>query len=851
MFCQFKNYKMKKINLFLCLMLIPFISKAQTATILSGNILNLPYNQISLTLEIIGYDTVSMRKTYAYIETKIDDKGNFLFQTAEIKKANALCKFITPGEFTMLYLSPGDSIHMNLDYLRFDESITYSGRGAGKNNYRIEYFLKFEDRFEKAQLMSNSDVSGFQISYKAFHSERLDLLNLHYKMLWIDSSFFQIEQKRIQYESAADMLEYFKKHDALILFPKESIQFIRNSVREGLNVENMHNMDIYGIYEDLVLLYVDFELIHSEPPVEANLENLISFSNNNFSGISRKYVQHKLILNTLEKSNSNTGKALLLKYFSEKISDPDIIAMIKKESENLPGMDVRFDSEIVSLFLFIVAIILAILVLIYFFLKNNILHIRGVNYAKWLKYGILVFMGVLVIGFGQNHNALQYALIILFLTIIFATNTYLLIPKLALQKKYVSYILSAVLLIGLGLAFILFVNEYETNIIYHGIFILFWLTFLLASSWVFYYVSYVAKQGISFKQLIQEKQLNLEILSFTIIILLLNAVFAGTIYSAVKLSEVLAFYLAIVVFLIQNFYLVPKFLFKKRIPAFILSIFFLMLAWVSLFTIAGILETAVTMSKMNIPVTLKDLVNMKYELNANHLIIILILVFPAALYNYIKQLVLAQKDKGFSLFRAKEAELMHLRSQVNPHFLFNTLNTLYAYALQEKNEKTAEPIARLANMMRYMIEDMDKEFIPLQKEADYIRDYIRLQSIRSAAEHFIDVNISIEPDADYVIAPMLFIPFVENAFKHGLNPNKESWLNIDIKAEKGEIQFVIENSVDNNFEAFYKEKGFGIGIENVTKRLEYIYPGRHHISIAKTEAKFLVIINIKLEHLAE
>jgi len=835
---------MKKINLFLYLLFIPFINKAQTATILSGNIFNLPSKPISLV--IIGYDTVSMTKILTPIDSKTDEKGDFIIQTFDIKKENTLCKLETYGEFTMLYLSPGDSIHMNTDYLRFDESLTYSGRGAGKNNYRIDYFLNFEDNNAKGRLMRNNDVSGFQKSYEILHNQRLELLKQHYKMRWIDSSFFQMEQKRIQYESAADMLEYFKRYGTAILLPEESIQFIRNSVREGLNIENLPNMDIYNIYKDLVLNYVDFELIHSKPPVETNLENLISFSNNNFSGITRKYVQQKLVKNTLEKSNSNSGKAILLKYFSAKISDPDIIAMINKERDNLAGLVATFDSDMVAVFLLVVTIVLAVLVLFYFLSKNKKRFKSQINYAKWLKYGILILMGILVLGFWHNHNALQYALIVLSLVVIFATNTYLLIPKLALQKKYVSYTFAATLLLGLGLAFILAVNDYDSNVIYHSINILFWLTFLLASSWAFYYVSYAAKHSVSFKQLVQEKHINLEILSFTIIILILNAIFAATIYSAVKLSLASAFYLAIIVFLIQNFYLVPKFLLKKRIPAFIISIFFTMAAWVVLLTIISILEATVTMRQMNIPISLKDFKYINFGLNINHLVLIVILAFPAALYNYIKQQVFAQQTKGFRLFRAKEAELMHLRSQVNPHFLFNTLNTLYAYALQEKNEKTAEPIAKLANMMRYMIEDMDKEYIPLQKEAGYINDYIKLQSIRSAVEHNIHVNTSIEPDADYVIAPMLFIPFVENAFKHGINPNKESLLHVDIKAQKGEIQFVIENSFDNNFEAFYKEKGFGIGIENVTKRLEYIYPGRHNISIARTEAKFIVIMNIKV-----
>jgi LytS/YehU family sensor histidine kinase len=145
-----------------------------------------------------------------------------------------------------------------------------------------------------------------------------------------------------------------------------------------------------------------------------------------------------------------------------------------------------------------------------------------------------------------------------------------------------------------------------------------------------------------------------------------------------------------------------------------------------------------------------------------------------------------------------------------------------------------------------MIDDMDKETIALKKEVEYIQDYIKLQSIRSSVEHKIQMNVAIDCEEECMIAPMLLIPFVENAFKHGINPNKVSELLIDIKGQKDEIQFVIENNVDKKLKTFYKEKGFGIGIENVSKRLEYLYPEKHNISVANVENRFIVILSIKL-----
>jgi sensor histidine kinase YesM len=221
-------------------------------------------------------------------------------------------------------------------------------------------------------------------------------------------------------------------------------------------------------------------------------------------------------------------------------------------------------------------------------------------------------------------------------------------------------------------------------------------------------------------------------------------------------------------------------------------------------------------------------------------------LIPSFVYYYIKERFKNLDTAGFSLYRKKEAELAQLRSQVNPHFLFNTLNTLYAFALKEGSDKTAECIAKLANLMRFMLDDMEKDTILLQREVSYIEDYVKLQSIRSAVDHHIAITVDIDEEQGYSIAPMLFIPFVENAFKHGMNPNEVSQLKIDITAKGDKIQFVIENSVDENFEAYYKEKGFGIGIENVKSRLKHIYPDRHNISIAKTNDKFIVILSVDI-----
>jgi sensor histidine kinase YesM len=298
-------------------------------------------------------------------------------------------------------------------------------------------------------------------------------------------------------------------------------------------------------------------------------------------------------------------------------------------------------------------------------------------------------------------------------------------------------------------------------------------------------------------------------------------------------------------FYFHTFISFPRFFSKEKALHFAgINVLILLLVSVVMVVFDGF-QSQSALKLLGINKSLFDLFSIK-NIRYDFLILFASLLVPSFVYYNIKERFKNLDTTGFSLYRKKEAELAQLRSQVNPHFLFNTLNTLYAFALKEGSEKTAECIAKLANLMRFMLDDMEKESILLQREVSYIEDYVKLQSIRSAVDHDISITVDIDEEQGYSIAPMLLIPFVENAFKHGMNPNKVSQLKIDITAKAEKIQFVIENSVDNQFEAYYKEKGFGIGIENVKSRLKHIYPDRHNISIARASNKFIVILTIDI-----
>lgn len=212
------------------------------------------------------------------------------------------------------------------------------------------------------------------------------------------------------------------------------------------------------------------------------------------------------------------------------------------------------------------------------------------------------------------------------------------------------------------------------------------------------------------------------------------------------------------------------------------------------------------------------------------------------IYGHIRIKIIA-REKIFTLkLGAKDSELKLLKSQVNPHFLFNTLNTLYATALEEKASKTAESTAKLANLIRYMQEDINKDFIPLENEIKYLKDYINIQNLRCAIQPKVEtkfVNIG-----NHKISPGLLIPFVENAFKYGIDPSKPSNLIVTVNCTDHEIQFYCENTFDENYKTYEKEQGFGIGIKNAKQRLELIYPKKHTFEIVKEKNVFSVKIII-------
>ncbi len=188
-------------------------------------------------------------------------------------------------------------------------------------------------------------------------------------------------------------------------------------------------------------------------------------------------------------------------------------------------------------------------------------------------------------------------------------------------------------------------------------------------------------------------------------------------------------------------------------------------------------------------------------------------------------------------------ELKYLRSQINPHFLFNTLNNLYSIALKNKDEATAKGITKLSDMMRFMLDGVNENLIPLEKEINYLSSYLDLQKLSFSEQDDIIVNFDVRGDISRIrIPPFIFIVFIENAFKYGIDYRRHSFVDIKFEAADNILKFNIKNSVHNKDQMSSR----GIGLKNIRERLNLIYPGRYNLEIVSGSDTFNLGLTISL-----
>ena len=298
------------------------------------------------------------------------------------------------------------------------------------------------------------------------------------------------------------------------------------------------------------------------------------------------------------------------------------------------------------------------------------------------------------------------------------------------------------------------------------------------------------------------------------------------------------------------YYLVPQYLQKKKYKEFVsLSILFLLgYFWLTY------LGHIYLWTNINSPIYSNiDRVKPLTAFQAKYFVFYSNIHFTGALVScgiilavkYYKRWYVKQRENEMLMNENAQAELQLLKAQVHPHFLFNTLNNIYALTLDD-SPKAGATVKKLSGMVLYMMHEGAASFVPVSKEIKMLLDYIGLEKIRYGERLEMIVDIRQSPDDDRLIAPLLMIPFVENCFKHGASKIIEkAWINLFIETGKEGLEFRMSNNQSPLREKANERKK--IGLINVQKRLQLLYPGKHYLDIQSSGDLYTIHMKIKLE----
>lgn len=285
----------------------------------------------------------------------------------------------------------------------------------------------------------------------------------------------------------------------------------------------------------------------------------------------------------------------------------------------------------------------------------------------------------------------------------------------------------------------------------------------------------------------------------------------------------------IVFFYINYALLVPKFLLKKRTYIYLVSIILILLI------------------SSNLEMSGSFFVDGQIEQTNN----IRLRVFPTIMTLHFLLIGLAIKvyqewasnEKKKSMVQAEKnlSELEALKNQINPHFLFNSLNSIYSLTVKKSND-APEAVIMLSELMRYMLYQTNDEFVMLTSELDYIKNYVSLQKMRLLDQEHVELYIKGTVTTQR-IRPLLFVSIIENAFKYGTSYDGQTKIKIVIKVEDDILEFQCENGLSDKK---YSSKNSGIGLQNTMHRFDLLYPNNHKIRIQETEATYKVNITLRL-----
>jgi len=304
----------------------------------------------------------------------------------------------------------------------------------------------------------------------------------------------------------------------------------------------------------------------------------------------------------------------------------------------------------------------------------------------------------------------------------------------------------------------------------------------------------------------------------------------------------------IVVFYLNYSLLVPKLLLNKKVGLYIFTFLLFLFGLVYLYQLVlpvdNFREEIVNESDKII--RFADVRNRGGKVERvffwrRHGVLIFLLLAVSTSVKLVTEWYKNEKLKNLIKTEKINTELSFLKAQLNPHFLFNSLNSIYSLA-NKKADNTTDAIITLSELMRYMIYEADKEFVKLESEIDYIKNYISLQTLRLKDSS--GVRFNVHGNLEHDIEPLLLISFIENAFKYGTDYTGKTNINIRITVENNELLLKISNYIS------LKEKNnpnSGIGIQNIRQRLKLLYPNSHDLKIEEIDGLFTVELLLKLK----
>lgn len=284
-----------------------------------------------------------------------------------------------------------------------------------------------------------------------------------------------------------------------------------------------------------------------------------------------------------------------------------------------------------------------------------------------------------------------------------------------------------------------------------------------------------------------------------------------------------------------NYLLIPFLLYKKRYVLFVTF-------FIAMIVTSSVAKMYIIGQLVNDPATYSLRENLKARVYDNVLPHFFLVTAGAAIKFMFDQLRLQKKIADLAKEKA-EAELNFLKSQINPHFLFNSLNSVY-FLIDKNNAEARQALHKFSDMLRYQLYEANGEKIPIEKEIDYLQDYVHLQHLRKDENYKVQFNRS--PDVkNFSIEPLLLIPFVENAFKHiSHRSDGNNYVKLDMARSNGYFEFAVENSCEKGVRS--TEQHGGIGMMNVKRRLELLYPNSHQLTVDDNTKSFKINLKLKI-----